>query len=284
MKLTLIVMGLLFSLHGFAASFDGIYERPDGERLFLKSSGSLPSDLVAVDIVPKGKAEDWPEGDHFNVTFNGNISSEDTIRANQCDVTLTLLKGAVAVNDKCGGDSSGMYRKLTSATDDSPWNDPSCNFKKVSIMGSPERIVKQFVDKDSRGEFIGANPTGLDLALCPGGLRAPDVASIKVISGYKIENYQVKTDTAEVNVRYDVLGTLSVGGPNHDMNTFDSDAKEESVKFELAKTPYGWRFKTFRWQAVRASALAAHPPHKVWADGDYQKFLKATGLPATPSK
>jgi hypothetical protein len=161
----------------------------------------------------------------------------------------------------------------TSAAEPPAWEDPSCGFKKNNIQEGPLELVKEYIKRDAKGEFLKASNWADAVILCVGHLGAPD--SFKVITNYKILNFSNHGAFAKVVVRYNVLGIISSAGKGREILTsFKSQRETEDLAFVLTKTPYGWRIQDFDWgfQKVSLQSTLNNFPHKNWVAGEHENF------------
>ena len=159
----------------------------------------------------------------------------------------------------------------------SQWEAPeeSCDFVKQKQPLEPEAFMNEFLKRDSEGEFISSSPWLDKSALCPGHLGGPD--SHHVISGFKIEKSRILPESAAFTVSYDVLGVMSSGGSEGELESFKAEKKNLTTEFKMVKTPFGWRFNRLDRGMVLGAAALKHAT-RPWVEGEEQKFREATGI------
>lgn len=131
-----------------------------------------------------------------------------------------------------GADSAGSrsdpyanYSKL---------EDEDCGLDSSRAHPEPVALVREFVDRDGRGEFANGGSWLSGAVLCPGHLPGPDafvaIDTMEVQTG----SARVLSDSAWVPVRYGLLGEAS---PIH----FDRAPRALVDTFLVVRTTYGWR-------------------------------------------
>lgn len=155
------------------------------------------------------------------------------------------------------------------------WEDSSCSFKKDKTKTSPSELVKEFIDRDSKGQFLKGNSWFDASILCPGHLGGPD--KIKVFSNFNIVDSKITDNDATFDVRFEILGQIGSGGPDGNLNSYTAEPRTEDIHFELVKTPFGWRVKDYGGPAPRVSSRFAveSAPHKNWISADLAKLKDA---------
>lgn len=171
---------------------------------------------------------------------------------------------------------TSLSSSLAEAEEISAWKEPSCDFVKQKSHLNPNELVKEFIAKDSHGDFLQQNEWMNKAVFCPGHLPGPDAYT--VISGYKIEKSEVASDVATFSVRYEILGTMTSGGENGELNSFLPKKESRLEKFIVQKTPFGWRLKEFAWPMVSTEAALKNSSARKWMPGERDKFLQATGM------
>ena len=152
-------------------------------------------------------------------------------------ITLTLLPFALAIV-ACSKEDSAAKPAPAVAKAPDPWflrPDEQCRFDSTANHADPESLVREFVQRDVQGTFLGRD-AWLDSAVeCPGRERAGDgysvVADAEVVPG------RTAGDSAKVGVRYTLVGTA-------DANGFRPDMRIVTDTVTVARTRFGWRMVT----------------------------------------
>ncbi|MBU1065995.1 glycoside hydrolase family 97 protein [bacterium] len=108
----------------------------------------------------------------------------------------------------------------------------------------PGKLINEYLKRDAAGDFMRSNPWYATAKLHPIG-SGWDQAML--ISGYKVGSALIDSSQAVCEVSYDLVAwiTQNIHGP---YLVFGSEKK--IVRFELEKTPWGWRI-----------AKPSQPPH-----------------------
>lgn len=156
-----------------------------------------------------------------------------------------------------------------------PWNDPSCDFRKENQKFNPKDLVREYLIRDGRGDFLKSDSWLDSVTICPGHLPGTDVFS--VIAEYKIEKSEESKSSTIIQVKYKILGTFASGGDRGELNAFTAKRESKTESFEVEHTPYGWRLKEFPSGMVLAKSAAVIAAKRKWVPGDAEEFQEATG-------
>jgi hypothetical protein len=120
------------------------------------------------------------------------------------------------------------------ASGSSSSDDDGCDLDSTRAHPAPLALVREFVERDARGEFAKGSEWLPGAVRCPGHLPGPDafmaIDTMEVLTGEAV----VTPDSARVPVRYSVLGEAS---PLH----FALAGSVLLDTFVVARTAYGWR-------------------------------------------
>ena len=111
-----------------------------------------------------------------------------------------------------------------------------CDFDTTRAHPDALALVREFVDRDARGEYALGSEWLPGAVVCPGQLPGPDgftaIDTVEVLSAQAI----LRADSAWVPVRYELLGDASalVFQPTE-------VARTRVDTFVVARTAYGWR-------------------------------------------
>jgi hypothetical protein len=123
---------------------------------------------------------------------------------------------------------SGASSTPPSSTDD------DCGLDSTRAHPEPLALVREFVERDGRGEFARGSTWLSGAVLCPEHLPGPDafvaIDTMEVLTGAAV----VTADSARVPVRYALLGEASP-------LRFDAAPSVVVDTFLVARTSYGWR-------------------------------------------
>lgn len=156
------------------------------------------------------------------------------------------------------------------------WEDTSCDFNKSDTKLGPLELVKAFIDKGGNGKFLSEEANWYHRVLaCSGHVAAGEITG--VVSDFKIIDKKIADKSAEISVEYSIVGYLS--SKDGERNYFENANEKDTVKYELVKTPYGWRISNYPWQRPKIFRKAAWKAavYHGWAEGDLEKFKKVVG-------
>lgn len=163
--------------------------------------------------------------------------------------------------------SSNSFAGATSM----PWSDPECYFFKELNKKGPRGLLNAFLASDGEGGFVNGGKLN-EFALCPGHQGGGD--SFDVVRSYTVVNESVGKDSADFSVRFEKLGTITIGGPDGNLNSFTKDLKSETVLFKLVKSPFGWRidFPNTYVPKVNRKRADSYLPNKGWVESERKAF------------
>jgi len=111
-------------------------------------------------------------------------------------------------------------------------DEPFCRGDTSAAHPDPTALVREFLARDTAGEFLAATPFYLGATDCAG--EGTDAAA--VVAAYSITVVGITPDTARYIVAYQWLGTLQESGA-----AFRPDVKIFRDTFVLIRRNYGWR-------------------------------------------
>lgn len=85
----------------------------------------------------------------------------------------------------------------------------SCDFVKIKAHPDPSVLLREFLKRDSFGEFLQGDKWFDGATECPGHEGGRD--RFNLIAGYAVTKMVVRGSSAKATVRYHVLGEVSVG-------------------------------------------------------------------------
>lgn len=121
--------------------------------------------------------------------------------------------------------------------------DSTCAFVLRAAHPEPIRLVREFVERDARGEFTRSSNWFDGAVDCPGHEAAPDQATMA--RAHQIRVFARGRDSVRAEVRWQRIGYFGHGG----------DAVAPGVEVDtltVLRTPYGWR--------IASPALNPHMP------------------------
>lgn len=160
-----------------------------------------------------------------------------------------------------------------------PWSEPSCGFEKTDLKFEPEELIKEFLTKDSTGQFLRTNSWFNQAIVCPGYFGGPD--TFMVIKKYRITDKKIDKESAQVSVEYDVVGVMGSGGSTGEFNSFSPKVETIKTIIKVIKTPFGWKINNVKGGLLYQMVLpepAVKNFHQKWVPGDQEKFLQAVEI------
>jgi hypothetical protein len=146
---------------------------------------------------------------------------------------LVLLLGIIGCVD-------GARRDAVSAHVPS---DSSCAFVRVATHPDPAALLREFVARDARGEFMEASSWFNGAITCPGHEPGPDAATMARNPRTRI--FGRVSDSLTATVTWERIGYFGNGG-----DTMDPGVEIDTLV--LLRTPFGWR--------IASPALNPHAP------------------------
>ena len=114
-----------------------------------------------------------------------------------------------------------------------------CEVITTPRFDQPLELVREYVRRDSLGDFITPGPRLFELFACPGHLGGGD--QILDATDARIAELPPRSDTAEFLITYRRWG--AVFSDSTGVTTlFKSDSGTDSVTVGAVHTPWGWRF------------------------------------------
>lgn len=135
--------------------------------------------------------------------------------------TLLLIAFAVTVATACSGQTDRAHSTAVSGPIDST---------------PPMRLVREYVERDARGERLQSNPWFLNAVIWE---DEPGYDSYTLITGYRLRALHADSSTGRVEVAYTRAGYVRATGDSS--VSFKPDAAREVQVFTVALTFNGWR-------------------------------------------
>lgn len=150
---------------------------------------------------------------------------------------LRVLRIVLYVSCFVFANNSVQSNKHTS--DEDKWNtDSQCDVLKKFAFEDGEKLILEYIKRDSRGDFLKTD-LWLDTAVeCPSFLSGPD--EFVLIRDYKIGNVSKSDKKITVNVKYQKIGRM---GQNSLGSILMMDTTSFEVRVTAIRTDYGWRIK-----------------------------------------
>jgi len=105
-----------------------------------------------------------------------------------------------------------------------------------TIVSNPITIVKEYLEKDAKGEFLRKNDWIDSNMVHPERIPGWDISTL--IKSYKIIKIEVEDKTSFVNIEYDKIADIL---QNSEGFYLEPNQKIEKVTFELHKTGKHWK-------------------------------------------
>lgn len=157
-------------------------------------------------------------------------------------------------------------------TDPLPWEDESCDFAKTDPKLAPEALVRAYVARDGRGEFLRSDPWFRQAVLCPGHVGGRD--TFDVVLGATIAKVDATRNAATFRVEYRHLGTISRDETGR-RNAFLEDRKLVTQTIRAVSTPYGWKLENPSYGWVLPAAARKLTAKEPWTEGERRKLERA---------
>jgi len=122
------------------------------------------------------------------------------------------------------------------------YDDPSCEFVRADAHTSADTLLRDFLERDGRGEFLRRSAWLDSATMCPGHLPAPD--QFIVVGAYSITPESRDSALARYRVVYQHLGYASAAAPSTSAGgwaDFQPHAQADTLHFVLVRSPHGWR-------------------------------------------
>ena len=126
--------------------------------------------------------------------------------------------------------------------------DSTCAIDRTSKHPDAIELIREFAERDGRGEFMQASAWFDGAVTCPGHEPGPDAAAI--VRGHEQRALLVSGDSVFVEVAWDRVG---YGGPAGDAIAPGT----ELDTLRAYRTPYGWRIAS---PALRPRMPVPPPP------------------------
>lgn len=135
--------------------------------------------------------------------------------------SLLLVALAVIVAPGCGGRPDAAHSTgMSGPVDSTP----------------PMRLVREYVERDARGERLRSNPWFLNAVIWE---DEPAFDSYTLITGYQLRALHADSSTGRVEVAYTRAGYVRITGDSS--VSFEPDPAREVQVFTVALTFNGWR-------------------------------------------
>jgi hypothetical protein len=141
-------------------------------------------------------------------------------------ITVVSVALACRGHDKASVPASDTKRAADAA------DAAGCGFVRVAGHPDGEQLIRDFVERDARGEFLRTSAWFSGAVNCPDHEPAPDDA--EQITSYRVQMVSRSPDTVRARVTYRGVGVVNMKG-EEGFGTLGGG------EFTAVRTPFGWR-------------------------------------------
>ncbi len=148
---------------------------------------------------------------------------------------IVLLVGLVGCSRKGASKAPDHPQEAPAATTTADADTAGCMFAAQMQHSDPEALVREYLRRDSVGEFLSSSPWETGARTCPGHEAGFDAAT--VVTSYDVAQLSRTAAAASYLVTYHVLGPMSddsIGG-------LTVRPELERDTFPVVYTHFGWR-------------------------------------------